>query len=1022
MSGWLAKGLLACCFAAGAQADFPRLVAARTGEPPRIDGRLSEGVWGSAFAASSFVLLGSAKPPTQGTKARVLHDADSLYFAFECTEDKPDGIATIIEESDGPTYLDDCVEVFVAPGPEPSRYYHFVVNAAGVLRDELAQDADWDSGATAAAARTDDGWSAEIAVPLADLEIGADAGDEWRLNLCREERPHGEVSSWAPCQDGFHEPDRFGWLTHLDINVARYAREGLLRRLARSVAQLNPGLDRALDARPLKAARAAAEHGLEARALFERVRSTVRQKDATIEQLREAETALDSGLGSLRAMQVALPRMNMSVALKRQGKPTSYAVCRESSMARILPDGPYDGQPVDTIGLALAGREYEGAQVVVVPIEHDLHGVRVTVSALASGDGEVLAEDQLAVAAVGYVDVTQPSARSGAAPGRYPDPLLPASPIDIGQRSTGSWLVTVRAAPDQKPGIYRGRLRVEPGNAPAQELPFEVTVFRFSLPQAPALRTCFRLIPSYLWKFHDVAPADGVPRGWEFGVWTGADTEGRPNYFGKGVFHSRFDAQSPHGGRRALRIDGEVAEPGANEVPRACYHRLFDLEPQADYELTVWYRTSGLNDGQAQLHDHSHAAHLSLSAAETWTQARLTFNSGEEKRARLYLCNYGVGSVWFDDLRLGPVAQPDTNLVDDPGFEGGDDLASRADLLRAYRLNMLEHRCSDMDVAAPDIEVGEGGRVTIDWTDFDREIEYYLARGLNAFNVPWARVRGGWGEVVGQGDEEAVRVSSEILRQTQEHLQAKGWLDLAYLYTIDEPGKDAFPDVRAVFDHVHRAAPRLKRLLTFGYGASRPIRPGNPLYRRLEGSVDIWVPHSDCFEPEYLDERRRAGDEIWEYVCISAQKPYANIWGIDFPGTDPRVVFWQCYAQEITGFLYWATDYWQKNPWQDPLTYPGGNGDGSLLYFGPDGPVDSLRWETVRDGIEDYDYLALLESLVRGAENQGRLPGLCRRARTALELSPVTRSYTDYTTSPDVIEEHRVAVARLIERFHAQSQ
>jgi hypothetical protein len=1003
-----------------ASADAPRVVATRADDPPRIDGRLSDGGWEAAFAASPFVLLGSARPATQQTTARVLYDAENLYFAFDCVEDKPDDIATIVQERDGPTYLDDCVEVFIAAGPDPARYYHLVVNAAGVLRDELGQDETWDGGATANAARTDEGWSAEVAVPLADLGIGSNAGNQWRVNLCREERPHGEISSWAPCQDGFHEPSHFGWLTHIDINVSRYARTGLSRRLERATAELEPGLSRALDARPLEAARVAAERGLQARAELDRARSLVSQEDAGLEKLREAEAALESAVDSLRAMQAALPRMNMSLALRRQGRTTAYAVCCESSMARVRPDRPYDGMPADTVHVALAAGEYEAAQLVVVPIEQSLHGVSLSVSDLKARRGSSIPQEQITINTVGCVQVTQPSARSGAEPGLYPDPLLPNAPRDIDQRTVASWLVTVHAPRDQEPGTYVGRLQIAPANAPEQELPIEVTVFDFALPRTPALRTCFQLIPSYLWEFHQVAPATGVPPGWEFGVWTGADIEGRPDYFGRGVFHSRFETESPHGGKRALRIDGEVAERGTHESPRACYHRLFPVQSQTDYEITVWYRTHGLADGQAQLHDHPHGAHLSLPASEAWSQARLAFNSGDEENARIYLCNYGLGSVWFDDLRLAPIAQPDANLVDDSGFEAAADALPRDELLRAYRLNMLEHRCSDMNVAAPSVNVSETGEVTIDWSEFDREIERYLELGLNAFNVHWARVRGGWGKVAAEVDRAERRISADILRQTEEHLKTKSWLDLAYIYTIDEPGKDAFPEVEAVFNHVHAAAPGLKRLLTFGYGASRPIRPGNPLYRRLEGSVDIWVPHSDCFEPEYLETRRRAGDEIWEYVCISAQKPYANIWGIDFPGTDPRVVFWQCYAEEIAGFLYWATDYWQKDPWQEPLTYPGGNGDGSLVYYGEAGPVNSLRWETIRDGIEDYDYLVLLESLVRQADEQRQRPGLCRKGRRLLDVSPVTRSFTDYTTSPAAIAEHRLAVARLIERFQSK--
>jgi hypothetical protein len=808
-------------------------------------------------------------------------------------------------------------------------------------------------------------------------------------------------------------------LTDLDLDLAPYAREGVVLKLRTARAQLDPGLAAARAALPLSTARAAVRAGTTAQEALNRAAALAQPSSASMEDLQKAEAALAEGLQALATMRAALPEMRMSVALRQRGLPTQYAVCAESSMARVRPDRPYVGEPARELHVSLAANEYEAMQVVVVPIETDLREVRVAAGPLRGPAGASIPGEQVLVRRVGCVKVTEPSARSNAEPGLFPDPLPANAPVDITRGSTAAWLVTVHAAPGQPAGTYTGKVTVQGANVPGVVLPLTATVWGFELPKASALRTCFQLIPSYLWKHYGLPAAPGVPVGWEYGVWTGADVEGRPNYFGTGVFRSRIDTTRPHSGKRAQCIVGEIVQPGTHESPRACYQRLVRVQPNTDYSLSVWYRTEGLADGGAQVHVHTHGVGRALPAANDWTEARLAFNSGEKQEARVYVGCYAVGRVYFDDVSLAPAAQPEANVIDDPSFEQGGSHEDRERLLRAYRLDSLAHRCSDMNVAAPTVEVSAEGRVTIDWTEFDRDIELYLDHGLNALNVSWARVPGGWGSVDAV-DPKALEVSAEILRQTQAHLEAKGWLDLAYVYTIDEPGADAFYDVKQAFDHVHRAAPNLKRLLTFGYGASRPMLPGAPRYRQLEGYVDIWVPHSDCLDPEYLATRRRAGEEVWEYVCISAQKPYANIWGIDYPGTDPRVVFWQCWAERITGFLYWATDYWDKDPWQQPLTYPGGNGDGSLIYYGPDGPVDSLRWETTRDGIEDYDTLALLQGLVRRAEDEGRAGELCRRARELLDVSPVTRSYTDYTTSPSVIEEQRARVARLTERLAAE--
>ena len=185
----------------------------------------------------------------------------------------------------------------------------------------------------------------------------------------------------------------------------------------------------------------------------------------------------------------------------------------------------------------------------------------------------------------------------------------------------------------------------------------------------------------------------------------------------------------------------------------------------------------------------------------------------------------------------------------------------------------------------------------------------------------------------------------------------------------------------------------------------------------MRDCVDIWVPHTDCFHEGFMEEMRRAGREIWAYVCISAQKPYANIWAIDYPGADHRVLFWQLWRYRVTGFLYWCVNYWKVNPWEETMTYPGGNGDGSLLYPGDTGPVNSIRWELTRDGIEDYDYLALLSRLVREAERQGLKSPAIERARRLLDVSDLCPSWTKYTEEPEKIEARRNSVAAAIEEI-----
>lgn len=96
-----------------------------------------------------------------------------------------------------------------------------------------------------------------------------------------------------------------------------------------------------------------------------------------------------------------------------------------------------------------------------------------------------------------------------------------------------------------------------------------------------------------------------------------------------------------------------------------------------------------------------------------------------------------------------------------------------------------------------------------------------------------------------------------------------------------------------------------------------------------------------------------------------------------------RVPAWIAWRYRITGLLYWGgMSYWSDvdDPWTDPgtldrrdrrkeLLY---NGEGSLVYpgraVGYEGIAPSLRLKAIRDGIEDYELLAILERLGRRGE------------------------------------------------------
>jgi hypothetical protein len=121
----------------------------------------------------------------------------------------------------------------------------------------------------------------------------------------------------------------------------------------------------------------------------------------------------------------------------------------------------------------------------------------------------------------------------------------------------------------------------------------------------------------------------------------------------------------------------------------------------------------------------------------------------------------------------------------------------------------------------------------------------------------------------------------------------------------------------------------------------------------------------------------------------------------------------------------WVSGYDTK----DGARIPWGNGDGRFIYPPEaaananaaepvvDGPVDSIRWEMLRDGVEDYEYFVILEKLLK--EKGPRLsPDRAGAIAQLLEVpASVTSDMTTFTKDPAPLEAHREAVAKAIEEL-----
>lgn len=259
----------------------------------------------------------------------------------------------------------------------------------------------------------------------------------------------------------------------------------------------------------------------------------------------------------------------------------------------------------------------------------------------------------------------------------------------------------------------------------------------------------------------------------------------------------------------------------------------------------------------------------------------------------------------------------------------------------------------------------------------------------------------------------------------------ENWQKKAYFYYVDEPRNE---DDIATLAAAHE---RLERL----FPGARHVTPivRNPWYgdkdqvEVVSEFTNLWCPISSFYTPYELagdsafldasysrslgtesidkygtaEERfgayKAAGDEMWWYVCVVPQDPFANFF-TNYQGEASRVLFWQQYMYDIDGCLYWATNYWDGSEWRtsDNDFY---SGDGLLIYsgyrYGIYGPIGSIRMEYIRDGIEDFEYLTMAEEIYG-------------REKVAEVLSKVTTGIIEYTDDSKVIEAAKIELAEMI--------
>ncbi|MEW6360376.1 MAG: glycoside hydrolase domain-containing protein [Planctomycetota bacterium] len=300
----------------------------------------------------------------------------------------------------------------------------------------------------------------------------------------------------------------------------------------------------------------------------------------------------------------------------------------------------------------------------------------------------------------------------------------------------------------------------------------------------------------------------------------------------------------------------------------------------------------------------------------------------------------------------------------------------------------------------------ENGKIVVDWTRFDQVAAFLLDElGMRHAKLPEGKRGGGHVHVydflgLKEGTPEFEKAWYDFLCRAREHLKEKGWLDGLDCYIFDEPDKERIEVIRRTAPIIRKAIPEI---LVFAACTHNTLS--------LVGALNAWCPAMDHVGIP-------AGDFSWKRIEEGRKRGDAYLWynlnndDIGSPIISHRALPWATWKAGLDGYFVWSINYWGSKAAPYATMYPIGNAN--YIYPGKGGPVDSLRWEMAREGLEDFDYLVILEKAL--AEGKAPTP-IADRGKAALDraraLFPDPRRMIG--VSPRELREIRDEIGQLLD-------
>lgn len=709
----------------------------------------------------------------------------------------------------------------------------------------------------------------------------------------------------------------------------------------------------------------------------------------------------------------------------------SYKIWWTGSTYKVKFEDPIP-EKKGNIEIWAAKNETESFQLVLAPL-HDIENIVIIVSDFNKKDGTLISSENITIRNVEYVKVTKPSGKLHKK-GWYPDPLpLYEKPFTAtAGKNTPVWF-TVKIPSNTAPGKYKASIKIKTTSWETV-VPVELNVWNFSLPELPYMRSGFGLSTQRIKQYHNLETEEELEQVTDKYFRDFKDYKISPYHFDalasikrtvKGIRWNGgyFDSNTTYEGKYSYRVK-------TNGIGR--FTELVEINPTLPYLLKWQAKTLPENQkymvtincyDQDKKPIYYSLKWMKYEGSENWRQDTMYIDPEDffafedlpdyrsfpenARYASLHLHAPTTGDVWFDNFQFVDV-ESGKNILPPGNFE--------------------------QDIDDLDIE--------LDFSEFDIAARKYLdGFGFSGFRfgVPGlGKSQKGTFNGFISGSTEHKKLVTIYLKGVQDHLEANGWLGKEYLYWADEPDHEHYKFVREGMDIIHEVAPKLTRFITEN-------NPGP----EIMDVTEIGCPVLYKADPEKIKQWKKTGRQFWSYLMCWPKEPHINLF-VDSDAINMRMWIWMSYKYNLTGILVWSSNQWNgarraapdgivQNIWEDPMTYKSGhgtpynsapefgNGDG-MFFYPPNrdpnndktkyltGPVPSIRLEILREGLDDYDYMMMLEKCIKEA-NPGHKK-LVSKARKVLDFgSEIFESDTVYTKNPEILMEYRQQMGNLLEKF-----